>query len=126
MARQTLVAVPVPQGEEILDVSVVPGHVWLVTEAGSLYLQGRAGQWRRLDTSQLAGARLVSVSISEAGQVWAVDDTGQVFMRLGSLRPPPAHAVPVWLPLPSEDGLAEDVRMVEVVCSSAGHMVWER
>ena len=126
MARQTLVAVPVPQGEEILEVSVVPGHVWLVTEAGSLYLQGRAGQWRRLDTSQLAGARLVSVSISEAGQVWAVDDTGQVFMRLGSLRPPPAHAVPVWLPLPSEDGLAEDVRMVEVVCSSAGHMVWAR
>ena len=70
--------------------------------------------------------RMMMIKLELSGQVWAVDSTGQVYMRLGSLHPPPAHAVPVWLPLPREETLPEDCRMVEVVVSSAGHMVWAR
>ena len=40
ISKRTLVAVPVPQ-EELLCVSCVPGHVWLVTGGGKVYLQGR-------------------------------------------------------------------------------------
>ena len=47
----------------------MPGHVWLVTGGGKVYLQGKSGHWVRLETGQLGGARLVSVSISQAGQV---------------------------------------------------------
>ena len=42
----------------------------------------------------------------------------------------PDHAQPVWLPLDSEreveEELGEEGRMVEVVCSSGGRMVWAR
>ena len=51
-------------------------------------------------------------------------------MRLGSLELPPPHALPVWLPLDREreveEELGEGGRMVEVVCSSGGRMVWAR
>ena len=87
ISRKTLVAVSPPPGEQLDQVSVVPGHLWVLTESGSVYLQARTGQWRRLNTNQLGGARLVSLSLSEAGQVWAVDEAGQVYMRLGSLGP---------------------------------------
>ena len=68
--------------------------------------------------------------LSEAGQVWAVEEAGQVYIRLGSLELPPPHAIPVWLALDREreveEELGEGGRMVEVVCSSGGHMVWAR
>ena len=92
ISRKTLVAVFPPPGEQLDQVSVVP---WVLTGSGSVYLQARTGQWRRLNTNQLGGARLVSLSLSEAGQVWAVDEAGQVYMRLGSLELPPPHAIPV-------------------------------
>ena len=44
-------------------VAVFPGHLWVLTESGSVYLQARTGQWRRLNTNQLGGARLVSLSL---------------------------------------------------------------
>ena len=51
-------------------------------------------------------------------------------MRLGSLELPPPHAIPVWLALDMEreveEELGEGGRMVEVVCSSGGYMVWAR
>ena len=59
-----------------------------------------------------------------------MDEVGQVYMRLGSLELPHDHAQPVWLPLDSEreveEELGEEGRMVEVVCSSGGRMVWAR
>ena len=65
------------------------------------------------------GWSLVSLSLSEAGQDWSVDEAGQVHMKLGSLELPPPHALPVWLPLDREreveEELGEGGRMVEVV-----------
>ena len=115
---------PLPAGEQLSQVSVVPGQLWVLAESGSVFvLQSRqAGQWRRLDTSQLAGqSRLVSLSLSQAGQAWAVDESGQVFLGLQlSLQP-------VWLALEREEQEEqEEVRLVEVVCSSGGSMVWAR
>ena len=59
-----------------------------------------------------------------------MEEAGQVYMRLGSLELPPPHALPVWLALDrereAEEELGEGGRMVEVVCSSGGHMVWAR
>ena len=115
-----------PAGEELCQVSVVPGHLWVLTEAGSVFIS-QARQWRRLNTSQLGcQARLVSLSLSEAGQVWAVGETGQVYLRLGSLQPPPAEAQPVWVALDREEEEEEGGRLVEVLCSSGGCMVWAR
>ena len=56
ISRKTLVAVSLPPGEQLDQVSVVPGHLWVLTESGSVYLQARTGQWRRLNTNQLGGA----------------------------------------------------------------------
>ena len=109
-----------------LELAVVPGHLWVVTVSGKIFQQNKAGQWTRLNSGQLGGARLVSLSISQAGQVWAVDEAGLVYMRLGSLQPPPPHALPVWLPLEGEEEPGEGARLVEVVCSSTGHLVWAR
>ena len=69
---------------------------------------------------------MMMITLSLSVKVWGVDSTGQVYMRLGSLLPPPAHAVPVWLAVPREESLPEDCRMEEVVVSSAGTMVWAR
>ena len=105
---------------------MVPGHLVVLTESGSVYLQtSQPGKWRTLDTAdQLGGLRLVSISLAEAGQVWAVDQLGQVYMR------PPDRVPPVWLALDREREVEEDLgeggRMVEVVCSSGGRMVWAR
>ena len=59
-----------------------------------------------------------------------MDEAGQVYMRLGSLELPPPHAIPVWLALDREREVEEELgkggRMVEVVCSSGGHMVGAR
>ena len=84
-------------------------------------------QWCKLNTRQLGEARLVSLSLIEAGQVWAVDEAGQVYMRLGSLELPTPPAIPVWLALELEREVEEELGeggwRVEVVCSSGGHMV---
>ena len=64
---------------------------------------------RILDISQMGGTRLVSLSLSEAGQVWAVEEAGQVYMRLGSLELPPPHAIPVWLALDMEREVEEEL-----------------
>ena len=63
ISRKTLVAVFPPPGEQLDQVSVVPGHLWVLTESGSVCLQARTGQWRRLNNHQLGGARLVSLSL---------------------------------------------------------------
>ena len=108
-----------PAGEELSQVSVVPGQLWVLTEAGSVLIyQASSRQWRRLETSQLEAVsevRLVSLSLGEAGQVWAVGESGQVYLRLASLEP-------VWLALDREEG--EGGRLVEVVSSPT--MVWAR
>ena len=126
ISRRTLVSVSPPPGQQVAQVSVVPGHLVVLTESGSVYLQtSQPGKWRTLDTAdQLGGLRLVSISLAEAGQVWAVDQLGQVYMR------PPDRVPPVWLALDREREVEEDLgeggRMVEVVCSSGGRMVWAR
>ena len=134
ITRKTLVAVPsLPPGEQVGQVSVVPGHMWVLTESGNIYCLQQGNRWRRLRTDQLdtENRRLVSLSLSDQpGQVWAVEETGQVYLRLGSLDLPPDHAMPVWVGLDREqeveDELGEEGRLVEVVCSSGGHMVWAR
>ena len=56
ISRKTLVAVSPPPGEQLDQVSVVPGHLWVLTESGSVYLQARTRQWPRLSTNQQGGA----------------------------------------------------------------------
>ena len=119
---------PLPPGAVLQDISAVPGYMWLLTVRGSIYI--RAGlsnnyplgtSWVKLSLGQLAGHRLLSISLGTE-QAWAVDDEGGVYMRLGSLLPPPAHASPAWLPvdqaLDGQSRVSEGAQLVQVVCSS--------
>eukprot|EP00090_Calanus_glacialis_P016034 TRINITY_DN25151_c0_g1_i1.p1 TRINITY_DN25151_c0_g1~~TRINITY_DN25151_c0_g1_i1.p1 ORF type:complete len:1282 (+),score=279.61 TRINITY_DN25151_c0_g1_i1:471-4316(+) len=125
-----------PPGAVLQDISAVPGFMWLLTVKGSIYI--RAGlstnqpvgtSWVKLSLGQLAGHRLLSISLG-TDQAWAVDDEGGVYMRLGSLLPPPAHASPAWLPvdqaLDGQSRISEGAQLVQVVCSNQGDMVWAR
>ena len=116
-----------PPGAVLQDISAVPGYLWLLTVRGSIFI--RAGisssqpvgtSWVKLSLGQLAGHRLLSISLG-TDQAWAVDDEGCVYMRLGSLLPPPAHASPAWLPvdqaLAGQTRVAEGAQLVQVVCS---------
>ena len=78
---------------------------------------------------ELGSVRLVSVSLASTpstGHVWAVDTSGCVYLRMGSLDPPPSCKVsPSWLPVDTQ-GVAEGVRIVQVVSSGGGDRVWAR
>ena len=125
----TLTPMAIPAQENVHYVSVVPGYIWLLTMTGNIYIKPGQADWSQLPLDQFHGnVRLVSVSIATSGQVWAVADSGRVFMTLATLDPPPAHATPAWIPVDMEGvNTGEDgTRVVEVVCSSSGHLVWIR
>merc|ERR1712181_216672 len=54
-------------------------------------------------------------------QVWAADSEGGVWLRLGSLLPPPLHAAPAWIPVDGDVGA-----VVQVASSPSGDQVWAR
>ena len=49
--------------------------------------------------------------------VWAVDDSGGVHLRLGSLSPPSDHGLPVWVPV-DPAGVTDNCKIVSVACST--------
>jgi len=117
-----------PPNEVLQDLSVVPGSIWLLTVKGNIYIRSGLSNshpvginWVKLSLGQLVGLRLLSVCLG-LDQAWAVDDRGCVYMRLGSLQPPPAHASPAWLPvdqaLGSQSMISEGAQLVQVVCSN--------
>jgi hypothetical protein len=130
---RALMPLALPPGAVLQDISAVPGHMWLLTLRGSIYI--RAGisssqpvgtAWVKLSLGQLAGHRLLSVSIGTE-QAWAVDEEGGVYLRLGSLLPPPGHASPAWLPVDQDQArVVEGAQLVQVVSSLQGDMVWAR
>ena len=109
-----------PPGEEILHLAALPSALWLLTRRGGIFIRSN-DTWSPLHLVQLGGRRLVSLSIGE-DQVWAADSEGGVWLRLGSLLPPPLHAAPAWLPV--DNGAIGDV--VQVASSPSGDHVWAR
>ena len=128
LSAGTLTPIAIPGQENVHQVSVVPGYIWLLTLTGNIYIKPGKEDWSLLPLDQFHGnVRLISVSIATSGQVWAVADSGQVFMTLTTLDPPPAHATPAWIPVDMEGvNTGGGERIVEVVCSSNGYMVWVR
>ena len=62
-----------------------------------------------------------AIVINIIDQVWAADSEGGVWLRLGSLSPPPTHAAPAWIQVDGEVGA-----VVQVASSPSGDRVWAR
>ena len=124
----TVSLISLPHKETIQDISVVPGFIWMLSVSGHLYIKQDQSDWSALSLTQLHEERLVSVSIASSGQVWAVGHTGQVYMTLmpGSLGPPGSPVTPAWLPIDMDGVTGDGAKIVDICCSSTGHMVWAR
>jgi len=119
-------SVPLPQGDSVVQVAASPDHVWLLTVQGNIHI-GNNKKWTKLDLRQLAGVRLVSLDLGK-DCVWAVDDQGDVYLRLGSLSPPSnqSHSLPAWVQVdPGEkQNIDQGAKIVTVVCSTEENLVW--
>ena len=129
-SRGTLSTLSTPSQETVAVISAVPNHIWLLTNSGRIFIMKQStSSWRRVNLDELGSVRLVSVSLASTpstGHVWAVDTSGCVYLRMGSLDTPPSCKVsPSWLPVDTQ-GVAEGVRIVQVVSSGGGDMVWAR
>ncbi|KAL1416627.1 hypothetical protein MTO96_027838 [Rhipicephalus appendiculatus] len=77
-----------------------------MVRTGVTHREPRGDTWVSLDTSQLGDAQLTHISCSYE-TVWACDNKGTVYMRIGSLRPPaPRTLPPAWVPI--ESGYQEE------------------
>merc|ERR1719347_89143 len=115
-----------PQGEAVQDVGALPDALWLLTASGAVYIRVGFSQtkysgtsWKKLNLSQIQDTRLKSISLATE-KVWVVGSDGQIFLRLGSLAPPPSHACPAWVPIDS----GFNVHFEKIVCSPEGDKVW--
>ena len=82
-------------------------QVWRKTDSVSSLESSSEKSWESSQPegrsrSPLGSSQLRSPENPESGWWTAVDEVGQVYMRLGSLELPHDHAQPVWLPLDSE------------------------
>ena len=108
-----------PPGEEIHHLAALPTALWLLTKNGEIFIRS-SDAWSHLHLGQLGSHQIVSLSIGE-DQVWAADSEGGVWLRLGSLLPPPLHAAPAWIPVDGDVGA-----VVQVASSPSGDRVWAR
>ena len=130
LSSGTLSTLSIPSQETVAMISAVPKHIWLLTNSGKIFIKKRSmSSWYRVNLDELGSVRLMNVSLASTpstGHVWAVDTSGSVYLRMGSLDPPPSCQVsPSWLPVDTQ-GVAEGVRIVQVVSSGGGDMVWAR
>ena len=127
--RGTVSPLSTPTQENVAMLSAAPNHIWMLTNSGKVFINNGTRTWFKLSLDELGPARLVSISVADTpstGHVWAVDSSGGVYLRLGSLEPPPSGKVsPSWLPVDAY-GVVEGARIVQVLSSGGGDMVWAR
>lgn len=88
---------------KILAVAPAPEALWALTSSGDIH--GRCDitttncvgkQWRQMNLSTLNFTQFIHISCGSEVS-WAVDDKGEVYMRIGSLRPPGLQDMsPAW------------------------------
>ena len=87
----------IPSQETVAKLSAVPRHILLLSKSGKIFIKKDwKDSWSSLSLDELCSERLVSVSLASTpstGLVWAVDTSGGVFMRLGSMDPPLSNKV---------------------------------
>eukprot|EP00095_Tigriopus_kingsejongensis_P003877 maker-scaffold387_size188669-snap-gene-0.19 protein:Tk03877 transcript:maker-scaffold387_size188669-snap-gene-0.19-mRNA-1 annotation:"wd repeat-containing protein cg11141" len=102
-----------------------PEALWILSSQGEIFIrtgirpaQSEGLAWEKLDMSQLEGSgdKLEHIALGW-DVVWALDTTGSVWFRLGSLLP--EDMVPAWVQL--EDS---SQRFLRISCSASIHMVW--
>lgn len=94
---------PVLSEGQIVNVAPAPESLWVLTSTGDIH--GRCGitstdctgnEWRQINLSMLRSTHFVHLSCGSE-VAWAIDGQGEVYMRIGSLRPPGAQDMsPAW------------------------------
>ncbi|KAL3216248.1 hypothetical protein MRX96_006437 [Rhipicephalus microplus] len=114
--------VGLPRGTSLSCIAPSPESLWALTSDGRVMVrtgvthrQPMGDTWVSLDTSQLGDAQLTHISCSYE-TVWACDNKGTVYMRIGSLRPPaPRTLPPAWVPI--ESGYQEESPFISASAS---------
>ena len=91
--------------------SLAPGTAWQPQDCVFEHWRG----------SGVGSISITIIVINIIDQVWAADSEGGVWLRLGSLSPPPTHAAPAWIQVDGEVGA-----VVQVASSPSGDRVWAR
>ncbi|XP_013385306.1 tectonin beta-propeller repeat-containing protein 2-like isoform X1 [Lingula anatina] len=120
--------VSVPMGCLFTCLSTTTDAVWGLTAGGTVYIRSGIGphcpqgaSWVQLDLDQLGDSKLVSVSCGTEN-VWAVDDKGAVFLRIGTKAPSSHYLNPAWVQV---DGLATaGAIFTQVATGPEDWMVW--
>ncbi|CAM1294057.1 Uncharacterised protein g907 [Pycnogonum litorale] len=89
---------------------ISPTHesLWVLMDNGEVWIRSVSSSnpcgsgWEFLSLFQIEGVKLTHISCSH-DVVWACDECGDVYMRIGSVRPPSsANLPPAWIPVEND------------------------
>ncbi|XP_074662450.1 tectonin beta-propeller repeat-containing protein 2-like [Tubulanus polymorphus] len=112
----------------LLCISAAETAVWILTDAGKVFIRQGVNTrypqgigWVDLDLSQLGESKLVHLSIG-AENVWAVDQSGVVYFRIGILAPSSQVLNQAWIIVDEKPSNGSYFAQVEV--GPKDNMVW--
>ncbi|RVE57688.1 hypothetical protein OJAV_G00218650 [Oryzias javanicus] len=121
-------SVSLPPEVELAHLSACRDALWGLDSHGRVSIRTLtpscpAGlHWTRLDLSQLGDVRLVSVSCGSQN-VWAVDNRGLVYFRVGTQPLNPSMMLPAWIHIePPEQPIG--VQLVNIQTSPNDRLLW--
>ncbi|XP_061698959.1 tectonin beta-propeller repeat-containing protein 2 [Syngnathoides biaculeatus] len=120
--------VPLPPDVELSQVSACRDALWGLDSHGRVSIRTLSPScpcglhWTPLDLSQLGSVRLVSVSCG-IQNVWAVDNRGLVYFRVGTQPLNPNMMLPAWIHIePPEQPVG--VQLVSIETSPNDRLLW--
>uniref|UniRef100_A0A0K2ULF0 Putative LOC100864967 [Apis florea] n=1 Tax=Lepeophtheirus salmonis TaxID=72036 RepID=A0A0K2ULF0_LEPSM len=126
------VSLPKKTGQ-VVNVSSNGFHTWMLDNKGVIYIRSgissatpSGNSWVTLDSSQLISmnVRLVYFSLG-TDVVWAVDNDGKFYMRLGSLSLSNQDFLPAWISCDIEyNDSFVPIKLVKIFSCHAIHVVW--
>nr|CAB3266887.1 tectonin beta-propeller repeat-containing protein 2-like [Phallusia mammillata] len=123
---------PTVTSSEVTCFSASREALWMILSSGEIYVRsGVSGSnpigiaWNRLDVSaQLGDRKMVHVSCGSQS-VWALDDIGNAYVRLGASHSE-SHVImtPAWLKIDSPKFNGAELKLEQIACGPSDLNVW--
>ena len=118
---------PPTVGEKIRQIVFCRHSVWVVTDTRAYVRLGinnycpEGVSWKRADTNTMRSAKIRRLSCGETG-MWAIDQVGRAWLRLGTGPAQQAHSSPAWLEI--DGSLKMGLPLQEIAVSENDTLVW--
>lgn len=124
--RQNCGSVQSPQpGSTFVCISACPEAVWVLLDTGAVYIRTgigpiypQGGDWFKLDLTQIDSTHFVHISCGNLN-VWAVDNEGGTYHRIGVKAPNDHSLNAAWLPVDNGGTV-----FTQIIAGSQDWMVW--